>query len=79
MPHISGSRFDAGVLEWAAKRSFPVVAVGTSVAGAAISIPYAGADDPNVRLLVETGVAELVAAELWRRRIAAGDTALVDP
>ncbi len=74
-----GSRFDAAVLEWAAKREFPVVAVGASVPGAAISIPYAGADDPNVRLLVETSVAELVAAELWRRRFARGDPALVDP
>ncbi len=74
-----GSRFDAGVLEWAAKRSFPVIAVGASVPGAAIGILYPKADDPNVRLLVETGVAELVAAELWLRRIDAGDSALVDP
>jgi hypothetical protein len=73
-----GSRFDAGVLEWAAARAFPVISVGASVSGAAIGIPYAGADDPNVRLLAETGVAELVAAELWMRRIAAGDAALVD-
>ena len=74
-----GSRFDAGVLEWAAKRSFPLVAVGASVSGAAIGIPYPRADDANVRLLVETGVAELIAAELWLRRIARADPALVDP
>ena len=74
-----GSRFDAGVLEWSAKRAFPVISVGASVPGAAIGIPYAGADDPNVRLLVETSVAELVAAELWRRRVEGGDPALTDP
>lgn len=74
-----GSRFDAGVLEWAAKRAFPVISVGASVPGAAIGVLYPEADDPNVRLLVETGVAELVAAELWRRRVARGDPALVDP
>lgn len=76
---FAGSRFDSGVLEWAAKRAFPVIAVGTPVPGAAIDVLYPEADDPNVRLLVETGVAELVAAELWRRRIARGDPALVDP
>jgi hypothetical protein len=43
-----------------------------------MSIPYSGADDPNVRLLVETGAAELIAAELWRRRVDGGDPALVD-
>ena len=66
------------MLEWAAKRAFPVVAIGDSIPGATIGIPYPGADDPNVRLLVETGAAELIAAELWRRRVARGDAALVD-
>ena len=75
---FAGSRFDAEVLEWAAKRAFPVVAIGDSIPGATIGIPYPGADDPNVRLLVETGAAELIAAELWRRRVARGDAALVD-
>jgi hypothetical protein len=75
---FAGSRFDAGVLEWAAKRSFPVISIGDSLPGATIGISYSGADDQNVRLLVETGVAELVAAELWRRRVARGDHALVD-
>jgi hypothetical protein len=76
---FAGSRFDAAVLEWATKRSFPMVSIGGSVSGAAMGISYPGADDLNVSLLVETGVAEIVAAELWQRRIAAGDPTLVDP
>ena len=76
---FAGSRFDAGVLEWAAKRSFPVVSVGNPVLGSTISISNVGAESPIVPLLVETGVAELVAAELWRRRVEAGDPVLVDP
>ena len=74
---FAGSRFDPGVLEWSAKRDFPVVAVGPNVPDATIEITYPGAGSPFVPLLVETGVAELVAAELWRRRVAAGDPALV--
>ena len=75
---FAGSRFDAGMLEWAAKRSFPVVAVRGSVAGATIGIAYPGSESRFVQLLVETGAVELVAAELWRRRVVAGDAALVD-
>ncbi|MGH3138033.1 MAG: SIS domain-containing protein [Gaiellaceae bacterium] len=76
---LAGSRFDAGVIEWATKRSFPVVSIGGFVSGATIGISYSGSDNPNISLLVETGVAELVAAELWQRRAAAGDPALADP
>jgi glucosamine 6-phosphate synthetase-like amidotransferase/phosphosugar isomerase protein len=76
---FAGSRSDVGVLGWATKRSFPVISIGDSLPGATIGISYSGADDQNVRLLVETGVAELVAAELWRRGIAVGDAALVEP
>jgi glucosamine 6-phosphate synthetase-like amidotransferase/phosphosugar isomerase protein len=76
---FAGSQFDAGVLEWASQRAFPVVSVGALVPGATIGISYPGADDPFVPLLAETGAAELVAAELWRRRIDAGDSVLADP
>jgi hypothetical protein len=61
-----GSRFDGGVMEWARQRTSSVVAVGRAVDGAALHIPYPGADEPLVATLVETGVAELLAAELWR-------------
>lgn len=56
-----------------------MVSVGVPVPGAALVIPYPHAEDACVATLVETGAAELVADELWRRRIEAGDPALVDP
>jgi len=64
-----GSRFDAGVMDWARERGSSVIAVGTAVDGAALHIPYPSAEDPLVATLVETGVAELLAAELWRQQI----------
>ncbi len=60
-----GSRFDAGVLEWARQRDSTIVAVGAATDGAALRVSYPGADDALVATLVETGVAELLAAELW--------------
>jgi glucosamine--fructose-6-phosphate aminotransferase (isomerizing) len=63
-----GSRFDTGVMEWARARASTIVAVGTPLGGAALHVPYRGAADPLVATLVETGVAELLAAELWRRQ-----------
>lgn len=76
---FAGSRFDDGVLEWSAKRGFPVVAIGASLPGSTIGITFPSSDSRFVPLLVETGAVELVAAELWRRRVAAGDPALADP
>jgi glucosamine--fructose-6-phosphate aminotransferase (isomerizing) len=60
-----GSRFDGGVMQWVRERGSTIVAVGASVEGAALHVPYPGAGDPLVATLVETGVAELLAAELW--------------
>jgi hypothetical protein len=37
------------------------------VDGATTALRYAGDDDPAVAALAETTVAELLAAELWRR------------
>ena len=61
-----GSRFDKDVMRWVQERKSSVVAVGMPVDGAALHIPYPDADKPLVATLVETGVAELLAAELWR-------------
>ena len=54
-------------MRWAAERGFPVVVAGGSCAGAALDIDLPGADEPAVRPLVETHVAELLAAALWAR------------
>jgi glucosamine 6-phosphate synthetase-like amidotransferase/phosphosugar isomerase protein len=69
-----GSRFDAGVMDWARQRSSRIAAVGEPVAGTVAHVPYPGSADPLVATLVETGVAELLAAELWRQQAAAGLT-----
>jgi fructoselysine-6-P-deglycase FrlB-like protein len=69
---FGGSRFDAAVMEWARERGSTIVAVGRPVDGAALHVPFAGAEDPLVASLVETSVAELAAAEWWLRRLAAG-------
>lgn len=73
---FTGSRFDDGVMAYARERGCTVIAIGRETAGAALTIALDAAT-PAVALLVETGVAELVAAELWRRGVASGDPALV--
>ena len=67
---LSGSRFDPSFVEWIERRGCAFVAVGEPVAGAALNVGYAGAGDPDIALLVETTVVELLAAELWRRSLA---------
>ena len=71
-----GSRFDEDVMAYARGRGATIVVVGRDVAGAAQLVPLQDADRPFVPLLVETGVAELVAAELWRRGVESGDAAV---
>jgi glucosamine--fructose-6-phosphate aminotransferase (isomerizing) len=63
---FGGSRYDAGVMEWARERGSEIVAVGRPVDGAVQHIPFDDADDEVVASLVETSVAELAAAEWWR-------------
>ncbi len=62
---FTGSRFDGAVMDWARRRASTIVAVGEVVSGAALHVPYPDAADPLVATLVETGIAELLAAELW--------------
>jgi hypothetical protein len=64
---FAGSRFDAEVLRWLEERHGRAVVVGGDGAGAAHVVRYPRDDDETVALLTETLVAELVAAELWRR------------
>jgi len=72
-----GSRFDDGVMAYARERGSAIVTLGPRLDGAAQHVPLDGTESPLVALLVETGVAELAAAELWRRGVDRGDTALV--
>ncbi|TDU05107.1 fructoselysine-6-P-deglycase FrlB-like protein [Streptomyces sp. 846.5] len=60
-----GSRYDGQAMEWIRERGSTVLAVGADVPGAAGVIRYRGDDDPDVALLSETLVAELVAAAWW--------------
>jgi glutamine---fructose-6-phosphate transaminase (isomerizing) len=65
---FAGSRFDAVFVEWMQRRGAAFVAVGEPVEGAALTVEHR-ARDPVCALLVETAVAELLAAELWRRAL----------
>jgi fructoselysine-6-P-deglycase FrlB-like protein len=65
---FAGSRFDATFVEWMQRRGGAFVAVGGAVDGAALTVEH-GAAHPLCALLVETTVAELIAAELWRRSL----------
>ena len=58
----TGSRFDADVERWLEQRGGRAVRVGVG------GIRYRGDDDPDVALLTETLVPELLAADVWRRQ-----------
>jgi glutamine---fructose-6-phosphate transaminase (isomerizing) len=62
---FAGSHFDGAVVEWLTRRGAAFVAVGHRVDGAALDVEHAAAGT-LAELLVETMVADLVAAELWR-------------
>ena len=59
---FTGSRFDADVARWIEERGGRIVRVGPG------GIGYAGDDDPEVVLLTETLVPEVLAADVWRRQ-----------
>lgn len=62
---LTGSRWEPELLRWCRERATPVVAVGPGVPGAAAVVRHRHDDDPAVRLLTETLVAELLAAGWW--------------
>ena len=64
---LPGSRFDQELLGWRAQREFEVVSVGRALEGVSMAVPFPDAEDHVTAVLVETIVAELLAAELWRR------------
>ncbi len=62
---LAGSRWEPELLDWVVQRGSTLVAVGADVAGAAATVRYPHDDVDDVRLLTETLVLELVAAEAW--------------
>ena len=64
---LAGSRWEAQLIEWTSQRGSTVVALGGEVEGATRSLRYPYDDDDDVRLLTETLVAELLAADAWSR------------
>lgn len=65
---LAGSRWEPELLDWVGQRGSTLVAVGAEVPGAAVTVRYPHDDVDDVRLLTETLVVELVAAEAWRAR-----------
>jgi fructoselysine-6-P-deglycase FrlB-like protein len=59
---FAGARFDDEVARWIDDRGGTRFTVGRD------GLRYRGDDDPDVALLTETLVAELVAADVWRRQ-----------
>lgn len=60
-----GSRYDSVALDWLRQRGATVLAVGGDVPDAKMAVRYRHDEDPDVRLLAETLVAELVATTWW--------------
>jgi glucosamine--fructose-6-phosphate aminotransferase (isomerizing) len=60
------SRWEPQLLEWCVKRGSTVVGVGGRIAGARAILRYRHDSDDDVRLLSETLVAELIAADRWK-------------
>jgi hypothetical protein len=52
-------------MDWVRQRGSTVITVGAEVPDAAAAVRYLHDDDPDVALLTETLVAELVAAYWW--------------
>jgi glutamine---fructose-6-phosphate transaminase (isomerizing) len=65
---LPGSPYDDELLRWTRERASTVVSVGGAVPGAAATVAYDGHDDPDVALLTETTVAELVAHAWWQAK-----------
>ncbi|MFF4616790.1 SIS domain-containing protein [Nonomuraea jabiensis] len=63
-----GSRYSEQAMDWVRERGSTVVTVGAEVKDARAAVRYAHDDDPDVALLTETLVAELVAGNWWAAR-----------
>ncbi|TDC09865.1 SIS domain-containing protein [Nonomuraea longispora] len=63
-----GSRYDDQAMDWVRRRGSTVLTVGAEVPDATAAVRYRHDGDPEVALLTETLVAELVAAHWWSGR-----------
>jgi fructoselysine-6-P-deglycase FrlB-like protein len=64
---LPGSRWEDELLSWVRERGSTLAVVGGEVDGAAVTVRYPHDDVDDVRLLTETLVAELLAADAWAR------------
>lgn len=65
---LGGSAWEEELLDWIRRRDCTLVTAGPPADGAAVHIPFDGADDPDLAALVETAPAELLAWSLWSRQ-----------
>ncbi|MDA8369832.1 MAG: SIS domain-containing protein [Nocardiopsaceae bacterium] len=65
---FAGSHYDERVAEHLLQLHGAFVAVGGDVEGSAMNLRYLGDTDPDVRLLTEPVIGELLAAHWWARR-----------
>jgi fructoselysine-6-P-deglycase FrlB-like protein len=61
---FAGSPWDAQAVDWMTQRGSTFWSVGGDLPGAARVVRYAGDDDPDVALLAEVTIAELIASAL---------------
>lgn len=62
---FTGSKWESQLLKWCEERGVKVIGVGAEIAGVDLSIRYQGDKLRDVPLLVESYIAELIAANLW--------------
>lgn len=65
---LGSSPYDEAILGWIRERGGRAATIGFAAPGSAKTVRYQGDDDPDVAVLVETTVTELVAAQLWSGR-----------
>jgi fructoselysine-6-P-deglycase FrlB-like protein len=63
----SGTAYDGEIVDTVKRRGGRVVVVGRPIDGASLVVPVPVSADPLVDAIVESAVAELIAAELWSR------------
>ena len=64
---LGGSQWEPQLIDWCTQRGSTVIGAGADVPGTAWSVRYAHDELDDVRLLSETLITELVAADAWAR------------